>query len=222
MIATSAGSGRYEDIVTALGRLKRKPSKRLLLKPNLVGGGLAATHVDAVRAVLDSMDVDLIAEGSSVDTFGLYSMLGYRKLAQEYGVDLVDINRTDEWREIEFTAIDARKVKVRVSEFSRKWNVISLALPKTHDHAIVTLTLKNMLGFVHPQDRGLVHGYAATFGKLMRIAPLRKVAARLSRFRSLRRLYSSTEVEERAYLLGARVVHKNIVARSSSRCRSSA
>jgi uncharacterized protein (DUF362 family) len=211
MIATSAGLGRYQNIAAALQRLEEKPRGKLLLKPNLVAGGLAASHVDAVRGVLDNLDIKLIAEGSGIDTNELYSMLGYRKLAREYGVDLVDINRTGGWRRaVEFELIDGSKVKVRVSSYAKRYNIVSLALPKTHDHAIVTLTLKNMMGFVHPEDKGLVHGYSATFGRVMSSAVLRRLASRLSRFKQLSRLYSSTEVEQAKYVLGVRVIHKNI------------
>ncbi len=213
MIATSVGLGRYKNITTALRRLDDKPKGKLLLKPNLVAGGLAASHVDAVRAVLDSLDIACIAEGSGIDTSELYSMLGYRELAREYGVELIDLNRTDEWdSSVEFELIDGRRVKVRVSRYARRYDVVSLALPKTHDHAIVTLTLKNMLGLVYPKDKGLVHGYSPTFGRVMGAAPLRRLASLLSRFKRLSRLYSSTEVEQAQYVYGARVIHRNIVA----------
>lgn len=213
MIATSIGLGRYQNIVKALRGLKAKPKDKLLLKPNLVAGGLAATHIDAIRAVLDSLDITCIAEGSGVDTDELFSMLGYRRLAREHGVELVDLNRTDEWGgTVDFELIDGCKVKIRVSDYAKRFDVISLALPKTHDHAIVTLTLKNMLGFVHPEDRGLVHGYSSTFGRAMKVALLRKIASYFSKYKRLRRLYSSTEVEEAKYVLGAKVVNKNIAA----------
>ena len=213
MIATSIGLGRYQNIVKALRGIKAKPKGKLLLKPNLVAGGLAASHIDAVRAALDSLDIACVAEGSGVGTDELYSMLGYRRLAQEHGVELVNLNRTDEWSGIvDFELIDGRKVKVRVSDYAKRYDIISLALPKTHDHAIVTLTLKNMLGFVHPEDRGLVHGYSAPFGKAMRVSLLRKIASYLSRYKRLSKLYSSTEVEEARYVLGAKVVNKNIAA----------
>ncbi|TEU15129.1 MAG: hypothetical protein E3I12_00795, partial [Hadesarchaea archaeon] len=107
MIATSIGLGRYQNIVKALRGIKAKPKGKLLLKPNLVAGGLAASHIDAVRAALDSLDIACVAEGSGVGTDELYSMLGYRRLAQEHGVELVNLNRTDEWSGIvDFELID--------------------------------------------------------------------------------------------------------------------
>jgi hypothetical protein len=64
MIATSKNLGRHGNITNALDKLNFKSRGKTLLKPNLVTGGLAATHVDAIRAVLDSIDIDIIAEGS--------------------------------------------------------------------------------------------------------------------------------------------------------------
>jgi uncharacterized protein (DUF362 family) len=213
MIATSSGLGRYKNIVSALSKLGPKIGGNALLKPNLVAGGLAATHVDAVRAVLDSLDIKVIAEGSGVDTSKLYSILGYHKLAHEYGVDLVDLNQTSEWdRTVKFETIDGRKTNIRVSDYARRYEIVSLALPKTHDHAIVTLTIKNMLGFVHPEDKSLVHGYVANFGKLMKIPPFRKIASLFSGVKSLSRMYSSTEVEQTQFVFGAKIIHKNIAA----------
>jgi uncharacterized protein (DUF362 family) len=210
MIYASQGLGRYQNIRAVLKDISL-PSRKTVLKPNLVAGGLAATHPEAVKAVLDSISVDLIAEGSAVDTGELYSSLGYTKLAREYGVELVDINNTSEWDEIYFLNIWEEPVKIRVSKLAKE-QVVSLALPKTHDHAIVTLTLKNMLGFVHPEDRSKVHGYVSTFSRAMNIRPLRKVASYFSKFKALRRLYSSTEVRDEKYILGARVIHKNLAA----------
>lgn len=211
MIFTSKALGRCENIKAILQNVELRSRGKTLLKPNLVAGGAAATHPEALRAVLDSLDVNIIAEGSAVDTKKLYSSLGYKKIARNYGLELIDLNEGDEWEKIEFLDINKKPRKVRVSNYA-SYDVISLTLPKTHDHAIVTLTLKNMLGFVHPEDRSLVHGYASSFGKVMRIKPLRKIASGFSRFKILRRLYSSTEVEEEKYIKGAKVIHKNIAA----------
>jgi len=199
MIFTSKALGRYENLRAVLQQVQWRSRGRTLLKPNLVAGGSAATHPEALRAVLDSLDVDIIAEGSAVDTRELYSSLGYKKLARDYGVELIDLNESRGWEEIEFLDIEKKPKKVRVSNYA-SYDVISLTLPKTHDHAVVTLTLKNVLGFVHPEDRPLVHGYAAAFGKVF------------SRVKILRRLYSSTEVKEEKYIKGAKVIHKNIAA----------
>ncbi|MFQ6105885.1 MAG: DUF362 domain-containing protein, partial [Candidatus Hydrothermarchaeaceae archaeon] len=180
MIATSCGAGRYGNLVAVLGKLDFKTRGKTLLKPNLVEGGLAATHSDAVRAVLDTIDIDTIAEGSSVNTSHLFESLGYKKIAQDYGVELLDINSTDEWEEIEFLSMDNDVFNVRISKYAKR-DVISLTLPKTHDHAIVTLTLKNMHGFVHPGDKIKLHGYrsGAFVSKIMpllRIKPVREIA----------------------------------------------
>lgn len=213
MIATSSGLGRHKNIAEAVKKLDARPKGRLLLKPNLVAGGLAATHADAIRAVLENLDITCIAEGSTLDTEELYSMLGYRKLARDYGVELVDLNQTEEWNSrFRFRLIDGSEFWVRVSDYARRYEIVSLTLPKTHDHAIVTLTLKNLLGLVHPDDRILVHGYTLTVPKILKLAPLKKVASRFSTLMPIGRFYSATEVERAKYVLGAKAVHKNIAS----------
>jgi uncharacterized protein (DUF362 family) len=210
MIATSSGRGRYGNVFEALKQLNPKIRGKTLLKPNLVASGLAATQGEAVKAVLDSLSIDVIAEGSSVDTTQLYRSLGYTKLAREYGVELVDLNESEEWEEIDFLSIHGETVKVRVSRYARRYSVVSLTLPKTHDHAILTLSIKNMVGFLHPGDRSWVHGYKATLSRLMEVKPLRVLGSHLSRLKPLRRYLTVTDVEEERYVKGARVIHKNI------------
>lgn len=212
MIAASVGRGRYGNILEALKQLNPEIKGRVLLKPNLVAAGLAATQGEAVKAVLDSLGIDVIAEGSSVDTMQLYRSLGYTKLAKEYGVELVDLNEGDDWEEIDFLSIHGEPVKVRVSRYARRYRVVSLTLPKTHDHAILTLSVKNMVGFLHPRDRSRVHGYSSPLSKLMGIKPLRQLGSHLSRFKPLRRYLTVTDIEDEKYIRGAKVIHRNIAA----------
>lgn len=214
MIAASVGRGRYRNIHNALEKLDLKLGGKVLLKPNLVTGGLAATQAEAVNAVLDSLSIDVIAEGSSVDTSQLYRSLGYATLAREYGVELIDLNESEGWEEIDFLSIDGEAVKVRVSRYARRCSVVSLTLPKTHDHAIVTLSMKNMVGFLHPEDRARVHGYSSSFGKLMRVKSLRWLGSHLLKLKSLRRYFTVTDVEDEKYIKGARVIHRNIATLS--------
>lgn len=211
MIAASSGKGRYGNIAEVLRHIKHVRG-RVLLKPNLVAPGSGATHVDAVRAVLDSLDVELIAEGSSVDTAGLFRSLGYEDLARDYGIELVDVNEHYEWDEISFLGVDGGLLRARVSKLARRYKVVSLSMPKTHDHAIVTLSIKNVVGFLHPRDRSMVHGYSSVLSRLMGLKPLRTLAAQMTRISALRRYFSVTDVGEEKYVQGARVIHRNIAA----------
>ena len=75
-------------------------NKRILIKPNMVvtGNPLCATHVDAVRAILDFLTPHYkkqIIIGESVvwkKTFDGYKNYGYLPLEKEYNVKLVDLN----------------------------------------------------------------------------------------------------------------------------------
>jgi uncharacterized protein (DUF362 family) len=127
--------------------------QRVLIKPNFVVARkpLAATHVDAVRAVLDFLreryDGPItIAEGPAVapasEAFRSYA---YEPLIQAYGVQLADLNRDAavlvtvyDWRLRPLQLHLARSVVD--SDFR-----ISVTPPKTHDVVIVTLSLKNMI-----------------------------------------------------------------------------
>ena len=111
-VALVKGNDRYDNIARALDLIgddiDLSDKKRILIKPNFVSTRrqLAATHVEAVRAVLDWLrpryDGPItIGEGAAVsDTFDGYRYFGYLDLAEEYNVRFVDLNQ-DEWAPIQ-------------------------------------------------------------------------------------------------------------------------
>jgi uncharacterized protein (DUF362 family) len=134
--------------------------KKILLKPNLVTNDPPpiTTPVDFTRAVSDfilSVKPDaqiIIAEGcgaTEYDTFTPFKELGYKKLADEKGFELIDLNT-------------APLVKLSKPECKR-WPeffmpqvimesfLISLPVLKAHSIADVTLTMKNMMGAAPPE-----------------------------------------------------------------------
>jgi len=62
-VALMRGESRYNNVIASLNLIKKdvvnrvKNKKRVLIKPNMVSTRvqLAATHVDAIRATLDSL-----------------------------------------------------------------------------------------------------------------------------------------------------------------------
>ncbi|MFB0502904.1 MAG: DUF362 domain-containing protein [Candidatus Bathyarchaeia archaeon] len=128
--------------------------RKVLVKPNFVSTRrqLSATHVDAVRAVLDMIGryhsgKVVIGEGpagSDLDT-GLANY-DYFKLQDEYDVDFVDLNK-DDYVEVEVKKSETSRIrKFHVSKTVVESDYrVSVALPKTHDMAIVTLTIKNVV-----------------------------------------------------------------------------
>jgi uncharacterized protein (DUF362 family) len=154
-VAIVTGLDRYDNITRALDLLGSETicGTTHLIKPNFVSTEqqLASTHREAARAVLDflrkhSEDPVIIAEGAAFhDTFDGFRNFGFNELVDTYNdVDLRDLNR-DEYET--FTLYDealnpiAFRIAKTVLESDHR---ISLSIPKTHDTAIVTLSLKNM------------------------------------------------------------------------------
>ncbi len=156
-VALVRGTDRYDNVSRALeqiaGETDFADKQRVLIKPNFVvtHKPLAATHVDAVRAVLDFVRARYdgpvtIAEGPSVQpaSEGFHAH-GYEPLVESHGVALADLNHDEpvpvdvyDWRLRPLRLHLARSVVE--SDFR-----ISVGPPKTHDIVIVTLSLKNMI-----------------------------------------------------------------------------
>jgi len=176
-VALVKGNDRYDNIAQALALIEDEidlsDEKRVLIKPNFVSTRhqLAATHVEAVRAVLDWLcpryDGPItIGEGAAVsDTFDGYRNFGYLDLAQEYDVRFVDLNQ-DEWVPVQVYDRRLHPMTVRVARTTLESDFrISIGPPKTHDAVIVTLSLKNMV--VGSMIRGRGGGLFQRLGQLL-------------------------------------------------------
>lgn len=176
-VALIKGDNRYDNIAQALGLIggdvDLSDKKCILIKPNFVSTRrqLAATHVDAVRAVLDWLrsryDGPItIGEGAAgSDTFDGYRNFGYLDLAQEYNVRFVDLNQ-DEWGAVQVYDRKLRPMAVRVARTALESDFrISVGPPKTHDAVIVTLSLKNMV--MGSLIRGRGGGFFQRLGQLL-------------------------------------------------------
>ena len=154
-VAIVKGVDRYDNITRALDLLGSEAIRREthLLKPNFVSteNHLASTHREAARAVLDflrkhSENPVIVAEGAALhDTYDGFRNFGFNDLVDTYDdVHLRDLNR-DEYET--FTLYDqalnpmAFRIAKTVLDSDHR---ISLSIPKTHDTAMVTLSLKNM------------------------------------------------------------------------------
>ncbi len=188
-VALFQGEQRYDNIRSALAlignRVDLAGKQRVLIKPNFVVPNvpLAATHVDAVRAVLDFLRRSYagpitIAEGPAVapaaEGFRRY---GYEPLVEEYGVALVDLNQD---ARVPVTVYDWRLQPLRLhlarsvveSDFR-----ISVSPPKTHDVVIVTLSLKNMI--MGSLASYFVHRHPGSNGRWPNVGTVSKALARL-------------------------------------------
>ncbi len=136
-----------------------EPSQeRVVIKPNLITNYPGpTTPVDVVEAVAKhylalGREV-IVAEGSGwCETWRAFEDLGYMRLAERYGVELVDLNTAD-YEVVERP--DALAVKrLELPSVLRGAYLISLALLKTHSLTGVSLSLKNMLGIAPGEPVG--------------------------------------------------------------------
>jgi uncharacterized protein (DUF362 family) len=183
VVAEADRSRAVREALAALGPAVTEQlaaARNILLKPNFVScrHPLAATHVDASRAVLEYIMPHaggevIIAEGPALgEAAEGFAQYGYEALAAEFGVTLVDLHcvpttpLTVYDRDFEpFTVRLARPVVD--SDFR-----IAVGPPKTHDTVLVTLSIKNMVmaavvrtgkGMGPEDDKWAMHqGYEAT------------------------------------------------------------
>jgi len=129
--------------------------RRILIKPNFVQTSrqLAATHVDAVRGILEFLRTHykkeiLIGEAAAgkEGTLAGYKNYGYPALEKEYKVRLADLNLGNYQYRYTFGEKNA-PVPIRICSpfLDPNLYIISAAILKTHGFASITLSLKNML-----------------------------------------------------------------------------
>jgi uncharacterized protein (DUF362 family) len=159
-VALIKGNDRSENIYKALKLIENEvfsgiQGKQILIKPNFVQTSkqLAATHVDAVKGILEFLRPHykkevLIGESTATKegTFVGYKNYGYEDLVKNYKVKLIDLNLGS--YEYRYTVgANNEPVKIRICSpfLDPNLYIISTAIMKTHGFASVTLSLKNML-----------------------------------------------------------------------------
>ena len=187
LAALVRGDDRYGNVAASLAsiadQVRLDDVRRVLVRPNFVSTDcqLAATHVDAIRAVLDFVRAHcgydgsiVVAEGAAMSaTWEGFRNFGYEPLVAEYGVELVDLNG-DETTPAQIYDRRLRPLTVRLARTIVEADYrISVGPPKTHDGVIVTLSIKNMVmgSLVNPravQSGGGVPGIAQ---RVARLAP---------------------------------------------------
>ena len=171
------GNDRREIVFQALKKIEDEVlasigDKKILIKPNFVvtTRQLAATHVDAVRGILDFLTPhhkkQIIVGESTISregTFHGYENYGYLALEKEYNVKLIDLNKQP-WQYRYVIGQGNRPLPIRIiSTFlDPDLYIISAAKMKTHDRVVTTLSLKNILlgaplNDGQKNDKGLMH-----------------------------------------------------------------
>jgi uncharacterized protein (DUF362 family) len=137
--------------------------------------------VDAIRGILDFLKPHckkqiIVGEStpSREGTFGGFRNFGYLALENEYNVKLADLN-TQSWQYRYVIGRGNRPVPIRIiSTFlDPDMYIISAAKMKTHDRAVTTLSLKNvLLGSPLCDSKGNDKGLTHTADKFSREAVL--------------------------------------------------
>ena len=179
--ATRVGVGRNgsrrTNVCEALRQvsadLRPKLRSSILIKPNFLSSTKqwVATHPDAVRGVLDfvieqglHLEQVIIVEGAHAQELGkAYRNFGFATLEREYEfpIQWLDLHCETAWEETPVCLADGTMTTIRTPKTVLEHPcTISLAVAKTHDAAIVTLSVKNMIqGCLHQEDRIKLHGY---------------------------------------------------------------
>ena len=143
--------------------------ERIVLKPNLIEARPppVTTDVKCVEAVVAycrevSGGRIIVADGSGgCETSECFVALGYKRLEEEYGVELVDLNAAKT-----VTLTDASNVFLktfRMPDILVDSYVVSIPVLKAHSMSGVTLGLKNMMG-VAPERYYGVGGHYKKWG----------------------------------------------------------
>ncbi len=160
-VSLVTGSDRREMIVRALEPLEKTiragiKGKQVVIKSNLVGPDpLCATHVDAVRGVLDflrPLSGKTVIVGDStgrvypgpVGTRKHFESHGYLALPKEHRAKLLDLNdRPTRTLWILDDRTHPRPINIIDTFLDPDVYLISITRPKTHSDAVATLTVKN-------------------------------------------------------------------------------
>ncbi len=156
------GDDRRKNVTQALIAVDReigpalKSKKYAAIKVNNVvtNNQLAATHVDALRGILDYLEPRfkgqvVIVESSMQDSLEGFEAYKYAQVIPEYkrfNIKLIDLNREAKFEVFAIVDQNIRPVPVRLAArlLDQDAFVISSAMLKTHNAVVATLSVKNM------------------------------------------------------------------------------
>jgi uncharacterized protein (DUF362 family) len=176
-VAVTHGDDRRDNIVRGLKSLEKEiaaaiGNRRVVIKPNLVTVNvpLACSNAGAIAGILDflkaigKLENTIIAESSASNTQQGFRSLGFMDLASKYNVKLVDLDQEKYQTVMAFSETDAMPHPVRVSSILANQAdnyIISACMLKTHDRAVATMGIKNIVlgsGIKSSGGRGMGRG----------------------------------------------------------------
>ena len=237
LVSLVKGEDRYDNVYRSLELIMDdlkalRGKRRVLIKPNLTASvnPYANTDVSAIRAILDFFGNNLdnfddmefsIFEGSGsayyedITTREVFERFGYLELEKEYkNVRIECIEDFNEFVTVKIRSIagpeEMQIVRHVVEDFDYR---ISVNLPKSHNYAIVTLGIKNMMGVVRQEDKSMVHGlrtpHAPDVKTVFNYIPTWAIAWTRRRFPAL---VDTVFRHSSSYQKGIEVIHLNVAA----------
>lgn len=160
-VTLTNGDNRTDNVFRALKSLEKEiaqsiGNRRVVIKPNNVSSTnqLAATHVDALTGILEflksigKLDNAILAESALGNTLEAFQNFGYTTLADKYKVKMVDLDQEKFQTIMAFDQSDAKPHPVRVSSILANQEdnyIISACMLKTHNFAVATMSIKNII-----------------------------------------------------------------------------
>jgi len=160
-VALASGDHRADMAFRALKPFSAEITKaignrRVILKPNNVNIDvpLASTHVDTLEGILEFLksigktENAVIAESAANGpTFDGFKNFGYFRLADKFGIKLIDLDQESFDVVYVFDEKDFKPHAIRISHLMLDPDsfIVSVARMKTHDRVLATLSLKNIV-----------------------------------------------------------------------------
>lgn len=164
-VCIEKGENAYETTKRALDKLNFKvKNKKVLIKPNLVTEATAnqgiTTDVNVVRAIIEKLEnCDITIGEGGLNTDESFEKLGYNKLAQDFNIKLVDLNKDKIIKAEVKNPLHLKKIPYASSVLSYDY-IIDVAKLKIHSLAQVTLAMKNMFGCVPTRkNKVMIHPF---------------------------------------------------------------
>ena len=162
VVSVVQGADRRKNVAAALAAIDDqigpvlRTKKQVVIKPNFVSttNQLAATHANAVHGILDYLEPRFkgpvaVAESSAGDTMEAFEEFRFQQVANEHKplrVDLVDLNREARYVTVPLIDYDlhAQPARLGARLMDPDAFVICVAVMKTHNAMVATLSVKNM------------------------------------------------------------------------------
>jgi len=152
---------RAIDLLGGLNQFVKRDDK-ILLKPNffvpIKSACTSSKLIEAVIQTLQEVDAEIIiGEGSGVtqDTDKVYKALGVDKLAEKYGIELIDF---DDVEKIVVSVPNGKAFnEIELPKIVLERKIINLPILKTHNITGITCCMKNLKGCLPKRYKTLSH-----------------------------------------------------------------